>query len=1232
MNNEGSYLYSNDVDDTHLGIYDQMRPTIRVEKRKKLFKKYYHSKWANLKLFLQEKKSLESAVQLQKRKTIEQFSTKCKEIYKKKIEIQLLTKKNREMFKSYNSNDDSIQNEENNYIDEKISKIKVIDEISNYTTKSIQEFLFCFRQNNDLMLRIIECADTEQCEILVPFLCHFFYENFYMESTEQEEILYIIYLLLEKEIDMLYTPSVSTFLDQSFVSKFMTEMGNRYEIKHYIDIILNYLIMNLEETNITYNSLDIIDNSKKNENEEEKLYYDMSYEEGILHQKSKGKENKDIIPNLRNETIHNIQANEKIPFDKNIKKTVYVSSSKLKNESSLGFNKATTTTHYVDIINNKNYINNIPLKKEINSDLFNNINEKFIRDRMEKEEDEIMKHFYVRQLRKLQASKNPDLFNGNQYYEKIKSHKKIYKFAVTQFNKSYSSIINFINELLTNLENDTIVPYSIKVISKFIYILLKKRFKNISTIQCNILICQFLFDKLIFPVLQNPDINDVGKDMIISFNTRKSLSNIYVVCKKLVRGELFSIEDKDYLVIFNKFIINNYHRMNKIIEKLIHVKAPDKLIKLSEQFYCNESFDLEDVQRSEASINYDYFKENPNDFMQHKSICFSTDELFVFYEIVKNNKERFIQEGSSLMKIFEELSKDMENLEPNKYNYYVIISDEYDEETKQLLFNKEKKMALGKVKISDDIIKNIKYCISHIISNIEISPNWKWVNDDSDTFSIFQFIHKYISSGSFDAKNYLKNNFKVPLNWYSSYIINNIQKIKKEVGLNDYEYLYDSLELELTSLFKKLRRLNDFLTVNMTTKFILIDHKIKIFSQELENIKSTELNIKTVQFIEKTRINVCLTSINELKNLSKKIPISLDNINMNNQYKLILTKVDKKHQIQCIHRLKIDQKIYNRLKEIKFFKNCHCKNINQFCLHFADYFSEIFQDILDISKQNGDENKNSNSFKEQIPRTLKKKQTNREAFITFKESSPKEIVEKYMKYLNNAIQESPIFKSGINEKKNETDKQKALHIIWNYILKTLCIKIVENELSEKDKSFRKICKKLSWIKPDNLEIPISVYDENLFKKAENHIKKMDYLRTPGGMLNQFGLGVQLINSMFVFMLNQKQAEAGDLLPLIIYGIIRARPKRMVFNVKFIKYFMSQNQLLGNVGYNLIQAESSMNFIQSMTGKQVKMDEQEFQDKCQLAIEFLNDERKKNNLKSINDVENMNSDDSDNINK
>ena len=1230
MNNEEYYLLSSyEMDDNHLMNYDQMRPTIIVEKKKNIFKRFYRSKWANLKLFLQEQKSLESSVKLQKQKTIEQFSSKCQEIYKKKVEIQLITKKNRQMFKSYNSNKEYTEDEDIINIDNKIANFKIIDKSNDYDYNSVKEFLFCFRQNNDLMLRLIECVDNKQCEILVPFLCHFFYENFYMESTEQEEILYIIYLLLEKEIDSLYTPSVSTFLDQSFVSKFLAEMANRYEIKHYIDIILNYLIMNIEETNITYNSLDILGNKSK----EGQTYYDMSYEEGILHKSSK---DDNSMVKLRTETAQTIQVNEKMTVNDN-NKNFHSSTPFMKNET-ISLNKL-GNLNIGDVINkstNTNCINSVPLKKEINGDIFNNINEKYIRDKIEKETDVIMKHFYVRQLRKLQASKNPDLFNGNKFYEKMKLQRKIYRSAVLQFNKGYSMIIDFINELLTNLENNTIVPYAIKVICKFIYILLKKRFKNISKMQCNILIGQFLFDKLIFPVLQNPDVNDAGKNMIISFNTRKSLSNIYVVCKKLVRGELFSIEDKDYLVIFNKFIIENYHRIDKIIDKLIHVQIPQKLIKLSETFYDNDYFNLEDVRRSESSINYDYFKENPNDFMQHKSICFSRDHLLIFYEMVKNNKERFIQEGSPLQKIIEDLKNSIDKMESNQYEYYLLISDEYDEEINQLLFHKEMKMALGKSK-SYDNIKNIKYCISHLISNINIDPNWKWVNEDSDTISTFQFIHKYLSKYNFDSKNYMKENNKVPLSWYSLYLINNIKKLKNDYwGYNDYDRLYESIESEITTQLKKLRKLNDFLTVNITTKFILIDHKIKIFNQELENVKSTELNIKTVQFIEKTKIKVCLTTVDEICELSTHVPMtSFDYIDLEGNNKLIISIKDKKNP--CIHKTKMESKTYMKLKEKKFFENNHCKNINQFCLHLAEYYNYICEDIIGKQRKNLEGSPKIHRSIIKFPnKGLKKRTTVQNIFNIIRECSSKELVEKYMKFLSNEIKDSTIFNTKSNNKyednlkKIENDKQKALHIIWNYILKTLCIKICENELNEKDKNFRFICKKLSWIKPENLDIPNEVFDKKLFKKAEYHIKKMDYLRTPGGMLYQFGLGVQLINSMFVFMLNQKQAEAGDLLPLIIYGIIIARPKRMIFNIKFIKYFMSKNQILGNIGYNLIQAESSMNFIQSLTGKQLKMEEKDFEEKCKLTAQIMNDKKNKNNILSINEDEDedyINSDDS-----
>jgi hypothetical protein len=1214
MSDDNYILSSTEIDDNHLVMYD--RPTIRVDRKKKLYKKYYNSKWANLKLFLQEQKSLETSVKLQKQKTIEQFSSKCKEIYNTKIKMQLIKKKNLLMFKSYNSNNESIKDKDIINVVKKLSSFNINDISSEFMYESVKKFLFYFRQNNDLMLRLLECIDNKQYEILVPFLCHFFYENFYMESTEQEEILYIIYLLLEKEIDSLYTPSVSTFLDKSFLSKFLTEMGNRYEIKHYLDIILNYLIMNIEELNINYNSLDIIGHKVKHNNHE---YYDMSNEENDLHKSTMIKKNElELIKSSSSEINDNIINNQLISKSLNSPPTL------LKN-STVNLNTIGTLNSINEfiIVPSSKSNKNGSLKREINGDLFNNIDATFLRGKLENEKNDIMKHFYVRQLRKLQASKNQNLFNGEVFYQKMKSKKRIYKCSVEQFNKSYNMIINFINELLTNLENDSIVPYSIKVICKFIYILLKKRFRNIAKIQCNILICQFLFDKLIFPVLQNPDINDAGKEMIISFNTRKSLSNIYVVCKKLVRGELFSIEDKDYLVIFNKFIINNYHRINKIIDKLIHVKAPEKLMKLSEEFYNTDDFNLDEINRNQESFKYEYFKENPNDFMQHKSICFSIDEFNVFYDIVLNNKERFLQEGSDFKKNFEILCENKDNLTNDNNQYFLIISDEYEDEIKELLNHREKTIALGKAHNTDDIIKNIKYCISHLISKIEISPNWKWVNNDSNTETIFQFIHKYLTSKHTDFHNLIKkeekNKNEIPLTWYSLYIIQNIKKIKNDWCINDYEKLYESLEYEIVTQLKKLRRLNDFLTVNMGTKFLLIDHKIKIFNQELYDAKKTELNIKILQFIEKTKIPVCLTTIDELYKLSKTYPALLESITNDSPYQLVLSR---RTPFPCIHKQKLEKRFYDKEKQLFL----HSNNINQFCEHLAEYYKIAYEDIMGISgeKQN-----------KALPKSLTTKSLKKRHSIiveVIKGKSTKEIIEIYLNYLFEEIKESTIFNEySYSNSEKDDDKQKALLVIRNYILKALCIKICENEklnnlFKDKERPFRALCKKISWINPEQLDINKEVFDQQLFKKVEYHIKKMDSLRTPGGMLDQFGLAVQLINSMFIFMLNQKQAEAGDLLPLIIYGVILSRPKRMIFNNRFTKYFLSNNELLGNVGYNSTQAESSINFIQNIKGNTVKMEEKEFENKCKLNIQTMKENKKLKDIQSINETEDLSSDD------
>jgi hypothetical protein len=401
----------------------------------------------------------------------------------------------------------------------------------------------------------------------------------------------------------------------------------------------------------------------------------------------------------------------------------------------------------------------------------------------------------------------------------------------------------------------------------------------------------------------------------------------------------------------------------------------------------------------------------------------------------------------------------------------------------------------------------------------------------------------------------------------------------------------------------------------MVTKFTYIDHKIKITNQELENVKKTQLNIKITQFIEKTKIKVCLTTFDEIKKLSSKIPCFADVTNSSdNPHKFLLSKKNKKEY--CIHKTKIEQKIYTKGKI--FFKKMHPKNINQFCQHLAEYYKYAYEDIMINSKAK------HNRPKYEMTKQLKKRQVLTTS--NYKWSSTKEIIEQYMKYLSDEIKQSIIFNDNlINMNEAKKEKEKTLQVIKNYIFKTLCIKICDNEkelnslyIDDNDKNFIVACNKISWINPEHLEIQKEVFDEKLFKKVEYNIKRMDFLRTPGGILNQFGLTVQLINSMYIFLLNQNKAEAGDFLPLIIYGIIISKPKRMIFNNRFTKYFMNENDTLGNIGYNSTQAESSIKFIQNINGKTFKMEKQEFEEKCKKQLEIESNLQTNEDIKEQSD--------------
>ena len=1158
-----------DFNDNNLDFEDFPRQSILTEQKKTKYRKFYNSKWANLKFFLQDKSSLEASVNLLKTKTIKQFSTKCKEIYSKKIETHLLARKNRNLIiKGFSSLLEGYE--------DMSSKITVSDGVTEFPPE-IQTFFFIFRESNHLMLKLIENIDnSKEINLLAPFLCHFFYENFYMESTEQEEMIYIIYLLLEKEIDNLITPGENTFLSESFISAFLSQMCNRYEIKNYIDIILNELICNLEELHSEFYFLEI-SRSLKNARHED--IYEIT-PEGFLMQKVQQEVNSNISSTNTSKSLPSLDENEPDSSKKSL----------------------------------PNNFSNSFLLKILPIEVGVNINEKFLMGIYKKEENKIIKDFILKQIKKIRNSYNKNIYDSYQLFEFLIKKKKTSKNSIIYFREGVKVIQKFIDQLLSNLEDDTIIPNSIKIICKFIYILTKKKFKQITKLELNNFVGRFLFDKLILPFLKNPDLSEASKSKILGMQTRRNLINIYLVFKNLVKGELFNYEQNINMVVFNKFIIDNYYRINNIIDKILDVEIPEKLKRLSEQFYKNNDFILDNSKRSEEEINYDYFKENPNDFMQHKSICFSLKELYLFHNIVRRNEPAFIEKGKPLEKVLNSLSKFISSQQDIDNHYYVIISDNYNKEAKELLFHKEETKPLGTAKTKEEIIQNLHYCISFLIGKMEILPHWEWVVQNYKTEDTFENINEYLNS--YEEINILCND-SIPLNWYSLYIINNLKNVSSNEAMNDYQLLYDDIEKQIREQLKRLSRLNEFLTVNMTNKFLLIDNKIKIFEEELENVKNTFINIKALQFMDYKDSNDLLCSLANIEELNNK-GCDINKFEYTGKKNIILQK--ETYRPNKNDKNKKKEKVEDIPSHLGFF----CYSISEFKYRFMSYYKNIYKEIREFKENKNKKSSNIGNG-------------NEENNI---ETNAKEVLEKYMELVLNSLERNRVFDFPIeidldlnieqlriknkresilkvtNEETDEEEEQpkdiptqfreKAQNSILNHILKSLCVKCYfERKILKEDENFYKKCVSLSWVKPENLYIPEDIIDEFILNNIIEHMKKMDEMRTPEGMLNEFGFAVQMINSSYIFM-TVKPAEANDLLPIIIYSIIKARPQRMIFNIRFIEFFFDNKDLKGALGYNLIQAKSSIAFINdSINGKSFGISEEEFQKRCSECAKLEN---------------------------
>ena len=167
---------------------------------------------------------------------LKKIESNCLDFYKERISIQEIYDHNAE--------------EKNGIEERKKIKYDVSEKPQNELPQCfdpLYKLMFYFRNSNDLTLKLIQNCPKESYELLANFICNYYYVNIFSSTFLNENLLTLIYLLLEKEIDKLSNEKSSffTFLDssKSFAAVLLKHLSRRDEVKTYLENVLKKLLI-----------------------------------------------------------------------------------------------------------------------------------------------------------------------------------------------------------------------------------------------------------------------------------------------------------------------------------------------------------------------------------------------------------------------------------------------------------------------------------------------------------------------------------------------------------------------------------------------------------------------------------------------------------------------------------------------------------------------------------------------------------------------------------------------------------------------------------------------------------------------------------------------------------------------------------------------------------------------------------------------------------------------------
>ena len=356
---------------------------------------------------------------------------------------------------------------------------------------------------------------------------------------------------------------------------------------------------------------------------------------------------------------------------------------------------------------------------------------------------------------------------------------------------------------------------------------MNKKFPLLPKFLRNSFVGKFIFDKCIFPVLsfENKNVQD---SRIFSSNTRKCLNVIISVLSNANRCCLYTTTTDTEKTIFNYYLLELTPILNAFYEKVIDIQLPKALEDLVsqaklkiEQNIDNVIFDFntkndkrktehvnketEEIKKIKESVLennnktlYNYFKENNEEILHLKSICFSISDISFILELIDRKKDIFegLPEYNNFLKYYNDLSSNkntiskMDKSDSKIKEFFILFKDEKNERLENLLRSNKNNIStfIASNQDSDIICKRFKFCIKTIL-NLLNNKDYSYLNKAISTNKFFTEIKHTLN----DISEYSEEHEKIPLKWYGQYINNNKKDLTEDYKKDDFEKLYKEI-------------------------------------------------------------------------------------------------------------------------------------------------------------------------------------------------------------------------------------------------------------------------------------------------------------------------------------------------------------------------------------------------------------------------------------------------------